>query len=117
MRNNPKLNPVIINAYAKFDQIPLIHFQAIERKRIVRMEPRHHGMTDNLKTVYPPPILCMQGVKKIIASSEWALWHMITVKIPAIRTPNMFAVIILKFKQCGFIEWCVQMMQTEWQTV
>ena len=104
MRNNPNLNSVIINAYATFDQIPLIHFQAIERKRIVRTEPRNHGMTDNLKTVYPPPILCMQVVKKIIASSEWELWHMITVKFPEFWTPNMFAVIILQFKQCGFTE-------------
>ena len=41
-----------------------------------------------------------------------------TVKILKIRTPGKFAVIILKFEQCGFtIEKCVQKWQTVWQTV
>ena len=50
MRNNPNLDLVSFNAYAKFGQIPSILSQDIERKR-----SRNHGMTDNLKTVYPRP--------------------------------------------------------------
>ena len=41
-----------------------------------------------------------------------------TVKMWKIWVPEKIAVIILKFKQCGFmIEKCVRKMQTEWQTV
>ena len=32
-RNNPNLDLVMVNAYAKFDQSPSIHFQATEQKR------------------------------------------------------------------------------------
>ena len=47
--NNPNLNLVNINAYAKFGQIPSIRSQDIERKR-----SRNH----NLKTVYQPYFIC-----------------------------------------------------------
>ena len=41
-----------------------------------------------------------------------------TVKILKIRTPEKTAVITLKFEQHGFtIEYCVQKMLREWQTV
>ena len=47
MRNNPNLDPVNINEYAKFGQIPFICSQDTERKQIVRTE------SQKLKTVYP----------------------------------------------------------------
>ena len=40
-RNNPNLHLLNVNAYAKFDLIPSIHFQVIERK-----QSRNGGMTD-----------------------------------------------------------------------
>ena len=44
-------------------------------------------------------------------------YHLSTVKILKIQTPEKFAVITLKFGQGGFtVEECVQKMQTEWQT-
>ena len=48
MCNNPNLDLVNINTYAKFGQIPSIRSQEIERKL-----SRNHGMAENLKTVYP----------------------------------------------------------------
>ena len=54
-RNNPNLD--LININVKFGQIPSICSQDIERKWI-----RNHGMMENLKTVYPTPILRMRGV-------------------------------------------------------
>ena len=63
MRNNPNIDLVNINAYAKFGQNPSICSQDIERKWKIRTESRHHRMMDNLKTVYPIPILRMHGVQ------------------------------------------------------
>ena len=41
-----------------------------------------------------------------------------TVKILKIRRPKIFAAITLSFEQDGFTEdWCVQNVQTKWQTV
>ena len=43
---------------------------------------------------------------------------MIPVKLLNIRTPEKIAVIILKFEHCGStIEYWVQKIQAEWQTV
>ena len=56
MCNNPNLNLVNINAYARFSQNPLIYTQDIERK---------HGMMASRTTskqYTPIPILRMWGV-------------------------------------------------------
>ena len=53
---NTRLDLVNINVYTKRNQIPSIRSQDIERKL-----RRNHGMTDNLKTVYPRPIIRMLG--------------------------------------------------------
>ena len=49
MRNNPNLDPVNVNEYAKFGLILLICSQDTERKRT-----QYDELTDKLKTVYPP---------------------------------------------------------------
>ena len=57
--HNPNLDLVSINAYATFGQIPSICSQDIKRQTT-----RNHGMTDNLKTVYPLPhtyVVCGGG--------------------------------------------------------
>ena len=55
--NNPKLDTININTYAKFGENPLKFSQDTEWKR------NGYGRTDNLKTVYPPYFIC-GGIKK-----------------------------------------------------
>ena len=51
MGNNPKLDLVNVDVYAKFGQILLIRSQDIERKRIVhgKTERRNDGITESRK--------------------------------------------------------------------